>query len=227
MDIKQRPVGVTTGVSLGDPLRLLPGARSRAPHVVIIKEGFYATAWKPVIDRFLAGLLLLALLPTLLVIAAVVRWKLGSGVMFRQPRVGRHGQIFTIYKFRTMRHATPGDDVSNKSERDPRHTPVGRVLRKLSLDELPQLWNVVRGDMSLVGPRPEMVELVERYDLWHHPRHAVRPGVTGRWQISPWRTRPLHEHLEEDMPYIERVTLVGDLRILLATVGAMARRSGS
>jgi lipopolysaccharide/colanic/teichoic acid biosynthesis glycosyltransferase len=226
MDIKQRPVGATS-VGFAEPLRFLPGPGSLVPRVVIIKEGFYATAWKPLVDRFLAALLLLALLPTLLVIAGVVRWKLGPGVMFRQARVGRRGRVFTIYKFRTMAHAQPGHATVDKSAGDPRHTPVGRVLRKLSLDELPQLWNVLRGDMSLVGPRPEMVELVERYDLWQHPRHAVRPGVTGRWQTSAWRSRPLHEHLEEDMPYIERITLLGDMRILVATVAAMARRSGS
>jgi len=227
MDIEQRPVGATTRVGFADPLRLFPGARSRLPGVVIIKQGFYATTWKPVVDRLLAAILLLALLPTLLVIAGVVRWKLGPGVLFRQDRVGRQGRVFTIYKFRTMAHATVGDDVTAKTVDDRRHTPVGRVLRRLSLDELPQLWNVLRGDMSLVGPRPEMVELVDRYDLWQHPRHAVRPGLTGRWQVSPWRSRPLHEHLDEDLPYIERVTLLGDLRILAATASTMARRSGS
>jgi lipopolysaccharide/colanic/teichoic acid biosynthesis glycosyltransferase len=234
MDIERRPYCATGALGLVEHVQMLAGPTDTIGHrLVIIREGFYATAWKPVIDRALAAILLLLLLPALIIIAGLVRWKLGAGVIFRQPRVGREGKVFTILKFRTMLHApsTPtdheGGPLPHKTPADPRHTPLGRVLRKLSLDELPQLWNVARGDMSLVGPRPEMVELVELYNLWGHPRHAVRPGLTGRWQISRWRERPLHEHLEEDLPYIQHVTLLGDLRILVGTASALVRRSGS
>jgi lipopolysaccharide/colanic/teichoic acid biosynthesis glycosyltransferase len=233
MDIERRPFDATGPVGLVERVLLPTGpAAFLGQRLVIIKEGYYARVWKPLTDRVFAALLLFVLMPTLLVIAAVVRCSLGRGVIFKQDRVGRNGRVFTIYKFRTMAHAAPPGPghaaaTPHKSSSDPRHTPVGRVLRKLSLDELPQLWNVVRGDMSLVGPRPEMVQLVEEFDLWNHPRHVVRPGLTGRWQVSPWRARPLHEHLDEDLPYVQRITLLGDLRILVATVAAMVRRSGS
>lgn len=228
MDMERRPFSAAGMVGLVEQAHLLPSSRDLLEwRTVVIKEGVYASVWKPVIDRALAVVLLIALLPTMLVIAGLVRWRLGPGVIFRQARVGRNGEVFTIFKFRTMTPVCPlGGMGLVKSAADPRHTPLGRVLRKLSLDELPQLWNVVRGDMSLVGPRPEIVELVEQHRLWNHPRHMVRPGLTGRWQTSQWRSRPLHEHVDEDLPYVRRITLLGDLRILAATVLAMVRRSG-
>lgn len=222
-------LGARESVNLPPPSALL-----WRPQVLIIRCGVYASYVKPTVDRVVALVMVLLLLPVLVVITALVKWQLGSGVFFRQDRVGRDGRVFTIYKFRTMTAARSvagadgpaGVTVLHKRDDDPRHTPLGRLLRSLSLDELPQLWNVLKGDMSLVGPRPEMVEIVAEHDLWSHPRHLIRPGVTGPWQVSQWRDRPLHEHLDEDLPYIERVTLLADLRIVAGTVRAVARRSG-
>jgi lipopolysaccharide/colanic/teichoic acid biosynthesis glycosyltransferase len=199
-------------------------------------SGAYERFGKPVLDRGLAVILLLATLPVLIAVAAAIRLRLGPGVIFRQQRVGREGRQFCVYKFRTMepdRRRTvaevPGEDRRrlHKTERDPRHTPLGRFLRSSSLDELPQLWNVVRGDMSLVGPRPELVSIVDRHDLWDHPRHRVRPGITGVWQISPARTALLHEGVHLDLDYIADVTFRRDVRIMFGTVAALLRRTGS
>ncbi|MFN0091285.1 MAG: sugar transferase [Acidimicrobiales bacterium] len=191
----------------------------------------YITWIKPAIDRVIAAALLLATLPVLLMVLGLVRVNLGPGVIFRQRRVGRHGEVFTIYKVRTMRHPRPGERGEpgrpHKSSDDPRHTPLGRVLRRWSLDELPQLWNVLKGDMSLIGPRPELVEIVERHRLWKHPRHHVKPGITGVWQVSPFRTRLLHESVDVDLDYLRRVTLGHDVTILARTLGSVVRRTGA
>jgi lipopolysaccharide/colanic/teichoic acid biosynthesis glycosyltransferase len=204
--------------------------------ILVIREGVYVRLVKPVIDRVIALLMLLVLAPLVCGLLLTVRIKLGAPAVFRQERVGRDSRPFTIYKVRTMLldttvHAatTAVRDLSAavavgsvpKSATDPRHTPLGRVLRKLSLDELPQLWNVVRGDMSLVGPRPEMIAMVERNDLWHHPRHLARPGLTGAWQVSSDRDRPIHENLHHDLDYVTRVTFLGDMRILVKTVACV------
>ena len=109
---------------------------------------------------------------------------------------------------------------------DPRHTRVGRFLRKWSLDELPQFWNVVRGDMSLVGPRPELVEIVARYEPWQHQRHVVKPGLTGLWQVSSRGTGMMHLHTDIDLEYIETMGPITDLKILLRTIPATLRRRG-
>ena len=128
------------------------------------------------------------MLPILVAVAVAIRVKLGPGVVYRQQRIGRHGRTFTMYKFRTMapdrrRAWRPFDGFDrrqcHKRDDDPRHTAFGRFLRRTSLDELPQFWNVVKGDMSLVGPRPELVEVVARYQRWQHCRHHVKPGITG------------------------------------------------
>jgi lipopolysaccharide/colanic/teichoic acid biosynthesis glycosyltransferase len=116
---------------------------------------------------------------------------------------------------------------THKSDHDPRHTRVGRFLRKWSLDELPQFWNVVCGDMSLVGPRPELVEIVSRYEPWQHQRHLVKPGLTGLWQVSGRGTGMMHLHTEVDLEYIEQMGPVTDLKILLLTIPATLRRSGN
>jgi len=124
-----------------------------------------------------------------------------------------------------VRYVGPERRQNHKSEEDPRHTPFGRFLRKWSLDEFPQFINVVRGEMSLVGPRPELVDVVERYEPWQHERHAVRPGITGIWQVSERNEVPLHEATHLDIEYVETVSLMTDTRILLKTVPAMLGRS--
>ena len=179
----------------------------------------------------------MALSPVIAATAAVVRVTCGSPVLFLQQRVGRDGQPFTVYKFRTMtpdRRAARIEVAADRERRrthkspfDPRHTPVGRFLRQTSLDELPQLWNVVIGDMSLVGPRPELVEVVARYKHWQHARHSVKPGVTGAWQISQRGSVPMHEATQVDLDYIRRLSLREDLRILFATPKTLLLRRGA
>ena len=153
----------------------------------------YVRLWKPCLDRLAAVFLLLVTAPVLALVALVVRVRLGPGVIFRQQRVGRHGVSFDVLKFRTMlpdrRRADvpisfPDRRCTHKSGADPRHTPVGRFLRRWSLDELPQLVNVARGQMSLIGPRPELASVVARYQPWQHERHDVKPGLTGLWQVT-------------------------------------------
>jgi lipopolysaccharide/colanic/teichoic acid biosynthesis glycosyltransferase len=121
----------------------------------------------------------------------------------------------------------PDRRKTHKHEQDPRLTALGRFLRKWSLDELPQLWNVVRGDMSLIGPRPELVSIVERYDTWQHARHRVKPGLTGLWQVTARGDGLMHEHTHIDLAYAARVSLRGDFKILLLTIPALlGRRTG-
>jgi lipopolysaccharide/colanic/teichoic acid biosynthesis glycosyltransferase len=168
----------------------------------------------------------------MLAVGIAVAVRLGSPVLLRQPRVGKGGREFRVYKFRTM---TPdrrtGADaagewggecrrIRHKSPDDPRLVPLGRFLRAWSLDELPQLFNVVLGDMSLVGPRPEMVAIVKRYEDWQHQRHLVKPGMTGLWQISERGNGLMHERTDVDLEYVQRVSLRTDLKILLFTIPA-------
>ncbi len=189
----------------------------------------YERLGKPFVDRIGAAILLLVLSPVLLVCALAVALTLGVPVLLPQMRVGRHGRPFRIYKFRTMhpdRRSTPGDFVgserriSHKVPHDPRLTPLGRFLRTWSLDELPQLLNVALGDMSLVGPRPELLQIVDQYDPWQHRRHDVKPGMTGLWQVSARGDAPMHELTEIDLQYLDRVSLWTDLRILALTIPA-------
>lgn len=194
----------------------------------------YVRFVKPCIDRVGGAVLALVLAPLTAVVALAVRCSLGPGVIFKQRRVGRGGEPFDVYKFRTMAHDRRrrqqpiADDRRrvHKSDEDPRHTGVGRVLRKWSLDELPQLWNVLRGEMSLVGPRPELVEVVERYEPWQHRRHAVKPGLTGLWQVSRRGDGMMYLHTDVDLEYVDSVGFLTDLGILLRTIPATLSRRG-
>ncbi len=190
---------------------------------------------KRVVDVALAVGCAVVLAPVTIATAVTVRIKLGSQVIYRQRRVGLGGRSFTVYKFRTMRpdrrdqslsFVGPDRRVNHKDDDDPRHTPVGRFLRQTRLDELPQLWNVIKGDMSLVGPRPEIVEIVERYEPWQHGRHVVRPGLTGAWQVSDSGHGVMHEHVDIDLAYIEGLSLKSDAAILARTFGVIMARSG-
>ena len=155
---------------------------------------------------------------------------MGRPAVFRQERVGRFGKTFTVYKFRTMmpdRRAVvvpvDGQDrrVNHKSMDDPRHTDLGRFLRKWSLDEIPQFWNLALGHMSLIGPRPELPSIVERYEPWQHRRHEVKPGLTGLWQVSARGDVPMHEATHIDVAYVDDVSLAQDLKIVIRTPKAM------
>ena len=197
----------------------------------------YATRGKPMIDRLAAPVIALLVLPLCVVIALLVRVTMGKGVLFRQTRIGKDGEPFEVVKFRTMRHdrrrsQQPIDIAdrrrTHKHPNDPRHTPVGRFLRQTSLDELPQLINVMRGEMSLIGPRPELVALVDEYPDWQHARHAVRPGMTGLWQISARGEKAMEECVDIDLDYVEQISMWLDLRTALATpVAALGKRRGA
>jgi lipopolysaccharide/colanic/teichoic acid biosynthesis glycosyltransferase len=196
---------------------------------------FYARIGKPVFERIVAAVLLVLALPVLVVVAVAVLVSIGRPVIFRQRRVGRGGTPFWVLKFRTMRPERRTDRApvledrrrTHKSERDPRHTAVGRRLRRWSIDELPQLWNVVRGDMSLVGPRPELVEVVERYAPWQRQRHVVRPGITGLWQVSKRGAGLMHLYTDVDLEYVATMTFRRDVAILLRTIPAALARRGA
>ncbi|MDQ4069363.1 MAG: sugar transferase [Actinomycetota bacterium] len=190
---------------------------------------------KPIVDVVGAAVLLVLLVPVLVGVALAVRMKLGRRVIYRQERMGRDGKPFVMYKFRTMhpdrrRAQVPfeGIDrrVSHKRDDDPRHTPVGRFLRRSSLDELPQLWNVVKGNMSLVGPRPELPQVVARYQPWQHERHQVKPGLTGFWQVSDRAGGLAYEGVHLDIQYLHELSLWTDIRVLLRTVPVTLRRTG-
>jgi lipopolysaccharide/colanic/teichoic acid biosynthesis glycosyltransferase len=198
-------------------------------------EGFYVRRLKPVVDRLVAAFLLVLLSPLIVLIAIGLLFTLRRPILFRQIRVGRNGVPFVLWKFRTMRPDRRVRDmpvaaerrVCHKSPDDPRHTRFGRALRCTRLDELPQLANVLIGDMSLVGPRPELTEIVARYEPWQHDRHLVRPGLTGLWQVSVVDEGMMHEHTDIDLEYIRAMDLRTDLRILLRTPVALVLRRGS
>ena len=195
-------------------------------------ERLYARRVKPAADRVGGALLLAAFSPVLGAVAVAVRTSLGSPVIYRQIRVGRGGVPFTMLKFRTMtpdrRVASvpfdgPERRVSWEATGDARHTPLGALLRRASLDELPQLWNVVRGDMSLVGPRPEVPAAVATYADKAAERHLVRPGVTGLWQVTARGTMPMELCVDIDLDYVRRVSLRLDVWILLRTIPELIR----
>lgn len=179
---------------------------------------------KRTIDFSLAGLGLAVLAPVLVALACVARMVHGSPVLFGQQRVGRDGVPFRIVKFRSMTGEVGPDDELLPDVR--RMTPLGRLLRSTSLDELPELWNVVRGDMSLVGPRPLPVSYLPRYTEREARRHEVRPGITGLAQVSGRNTISWDERLELDVRYVEIRSLGLDLRILVKTVGQVLARTG-
>ena len=195
-------------------------------------------AAKAVGDRVTAAVALLALAPVLAVVALAVTLTSRGPVLFRQERVGRHGQPFTMYKFRTMvpdaedrvidlRDSDEGNGVLFKMKEDPRVTPVGRVLRRYSLDELPQLLNVLLGHMSLVGPRPPLQSEVELYGEDMRRRLLVKPGLTGLWQISGRSDLSWDESVRLDLRYVENWSFAFDAMIIWKTVGAVLRSRGA
>jgi exopolysaccharide biosynthesis polyprenyl glycosylphosphotransferase len=196
--------------------------------------------FKYAIDRVVAAVALTVLAPVMLVTAAVVRLTMGNPILYRQRRVGRDGHVFEMLKFRTMREAPAGEadadwadaqlGTETSIEHAPlsdRQTPVGNFLRRTSIDELPQLWNVLRGDMSLIGPRPERAHYVERFEkgLYRYgDRHRVKSGLTGWAQVNGLRGKTdLRDRTEWDNHYIEHWSLWLDLKIVFMTLGSLVR----
>ena len=195
-------------------------------------------AMKEAFDRALAALALLVLSPLLVLIAASIRLTTAGPVIFRQVRVGRDGEVFTVYKFRTMVvdaephletlwEISEGNGVLFKLKDDPRVTGVGRFLRRLSLDELPQLWNVLIGSMSLVGPRPALPNEAERYGRSTARRLLVKPGITGLWQVSGRSDLSWEDSVRLDLYYVENWSFAGDIQILWKTLSAVVRGQGA
>ena len=178
---------------------------------------------KRVLDIAVAVPLFVLSLPIQGLTALLIRARLGRPVFFRQLRPGRDGEPFVMVKFRTMLDAGPGVGVGDDASR---MTPFGSRLRASSLDELPTLWNIIRGDMSLVGPRPLLMAYLERYSPEQARRHEVRPGLTGLAQITGRNALGWEDKLRLDVEYVDHHSLRGDLKILLATVRSVLRRDG-
>jgi lipopolysaccharide/colanic/teichoic acid biosynthesis glycosyltransferase len=187
---------------------------------------------KRLLDLGLSALALVLLSPVLTAVALVVLVVDGRPILFRQERVGLHGRSFRVLKFRTMVPDAEDrlDDLLEQNEiqghafklsRDPRLSRSGSWLRRTSIDELPQLWNVLKGEMSLVGPRPPLPREVADYDVWHRRRLSMKPGITGLWQVSARDEEEFDRWVEMDLDYIDRWSLWLDLKILLRTIPAM------
>jgi exopolysaccharide biosynthesis polyprenyl glycosylphosphotransferase len=192
-------------------------------HLSRARTGFLYEPAKRFLDVAGAVLVLAFFAPLLGVIAVLVKFTSPGPVLFRQNRIGKDGSLFAMYKFRTMFRDAPRYAYSPKHGHDPHITPVGRFLRKTSLDELPQVLNVLLGDMSLVGPRPEMPFIVEQYTPLHRQRLSVKPGITGLWQLSADRAFLIHENIEYDLYYVRNRSLFIDVAILLHTLLFAAR----
>lgn len=214
------------------PVEIHPRAGHDAPpHLradASLPRTMYVSFAKRLVDIVIATILLLGIAPALVVVALLIRLDSHGSAIFTQWRVGRDGRLFRMYKFRTMIHDPASTiewhvdeqgGVYHKKERNnARVTQVGRVLRRTSIDELPQLINVLKGDMSLIGPRPELVEIVERYEPWQHERHMVRPGLTGWWQVSGRTNVRARQKTELDLFYVHRISLALDVTIALMTI---------
>jgi len=200
------------------------------------------TGWeermKRALDLIVGSAMLALTLPLMLLIGAAIRLDTPGPVFYADQRVGRDGKLFWMHKFRSMRKGaedqldelvrTGGEgETLFKFEDDPRVTRVGRFLRRTSIDELPQLFNVLKGEMSMVGPRPELPWLVDRYEPWQWQRLTVPQGMTGWWQVNGRGDKPQHLHTQEDLFYIQHYSLLLDIRILWRTVGAVLRGRGA
>ena len=176
------------------------------------------------LDLMVGVLALLLLSPVICVLAVLVRAKLGSPILFRQERPGLHGQVFELRKFRSMTSAL--DAKGDLEPEEQRLTPFGKWLRATSLDELPELWNVIRGEMSLVGPRPLLVEYLPLYSPEQARRHQVRPGITGWAQVNGRNALTWEEKFQFDIWYVDHMKVSVDASILLRTIWSVFRREG-
>lgn len=177
----------------------------------------YRKYFKRLFDIICSFLALIVLSPVLLVIAILVRVKLGSPVIFKQKRPGLHEKIFTLYKFRTMTNQK--DEQGNLLPDEVRLTKFGKMLRSTSLDELPELWNILKGDMSIVGPRPLLVGYLPLYNDNQKRRHDVRPGLTGLAQVNGRNELDWKQKFKLDTEYTKHITFISDIKIILQTVG--------
>lgn len=190
----------------------------------VAKGGIYKKYIKRLMDFILSLMAIIVLSPVFLIVAILVKIKLGSPVIFKQQRPGLNEIIFTMYKFRTMT-----DHRDENGELLPNHmrlTKFGRLLRSTSLDELPELFNILKGDMSIVGPRPLLIEYLPLYNEQQRKRHIVRPGLTGLAQINGRNAISWEDKFRFDLQYVENVTFINDLRIVVSTIAKVFKREG-
>ena len=188
------------------------------------KKGFYEKFIKRPQDFLCALAAIVVLSPVMLVTAILVRTKLGSPIIFKQERPGLNGKIFTLYKFRTMTDKT--DENGNLLPDEIRLTSFGKKLRSTSLDELPELFNILNGDMAVVGPRPLLVRYLPRYNAHQARRHEVRPGFTGYAQVNGRNSITWEDKFDKDVYYVDHVTFLGDWKIIFQTVKTVLKREG-
>lgn len=188
------------------------------------KKGVYEKYIKRPQDMLCALLALIVLSPILLITAFLVRVKLGSPVIFKQERPGLNGKIFTLYKFRTM--TDERDSEGNLLPDEERLTKFGKLLRSTSLDELPELLNILFGDIAVIGPRPLLVEYLPRYNAEQRRRHEVRPGLSGLAQVNGRNAISWEDKFKYDVQYVDHVTFIGDWKIILQTVLNVIKRDG-
>lgn len=197
---------------------------SQVQNRIKIHHRMYVHFLKPLADVSFALLLLILISPLMLAIALFIKMDSEGPVIFKQKRIGKSGREFSIYKLRTMYIHVPKEGRSPTDSRDPRITKIGRILRKTSLDEIPQLFNILRGEMSFIGPRPEQKSIVEAcYTDFEKRRFLVKPGITGLWQISMDRSKPIHENIQHDFFYINNVSFLMDLKIIFNTIRVMVK----
>jgi exopolysaccharide biosynthesis polyprenyl glycosylphosphotransferase len=193
---------------------------------------------KRIFDLVVGTITLILISPVMLIVAVAIRLDSPGPVVFKQLRVGENGQLFWMYKFRSMvkdaesqqaktMRITEDGKMLYKHPDDPRVTRVGKIIRRTSLDEFPQIVNVLKGDMSLVGPRPELPWLVERYESWQLQRFSVPQGITGWWQVNGRSDKPMHLYTEEDLFYIQNYSFLLDVQILWRTIGAVVKSKGA
>ena len=195
------------------------------------KSDFYKFC-KRGIDVIVAGVGLILLSPIITIVACAIKLTSKGPIFFFQKRVGKNGELFNMYKFRSMvvnaeelkeklKHKNEMSGPMFKMKDDPRVTKVGKFIRKTSLDELPQLWNVLKGDMSLVGPRPSLPKEVEQFDSWMFKRLTVRPGLTCYWQVSGRNNIDFEDWMKLDVKYVEERNLWIDIKLIFKTVGVL------
>lgn len=223
--LKRSIIGITgtiTVLTAGIAVKNAVDVRSDAE--VGHKQSFYEKYIKRPQDFFLASIATVALSPVLAVTAAAVRINLGSPVLFTQDRPGKDGKVFKLYKFRSM--LPPKDGIIDASKDVQRLTPFGKKLRATSLDELPELFNILKGDMSVVGPRPLLVQYLPRYNKHQARRHEVRPGFTGLAQVHGRNSISWEEKFDWDVQYVENINFLNDWNIICRTVLTVLKKDG-
>ena len=188
------------------------------------RKGIYALCFKRVLDIVLSLSAIIILSPVMLVVAIMVRLKLGSPVLFKQARPGKDEKIFYMYKFRSMTSEKDAD--GNLLPDEIRLTNFGRKLRSTSIDELPELFNILKGDMSIIGPRPLLVKYLDRYNDEQRHRHDVRPGLTGLAQVNGRNAISWNDKFKYDVEYTRKITFLGDVKIILKTIKSVLAKEG-